>query len=62
MRYLLDKYILLWHAENINLNQSVLYVINNPTNLMYVGNVTLWKIMIKHGFGKLVLNFEINQF
>ncbi len=41
MRYLIDTHILIWHAENINLNQKELDIINDPLNTIYVSYTTL---------------------
>jgi PIN domain nuclease of toxin-antitoxin system len=35
MRYLIDTHVLIWHAENQNLSQEELDIINNPQNTIY---------------------------
>jgi PIN domain nuclease of toxin-antitoxin system len=62
MRYLIDTHILIWHAENQNLNQEELDIINNPQNTIYVSHATLWEMTIKVSIGKLKLNFAISDF
>ena len=39
MRYLLDTHVLIWHAENQNLSQNVLNIINNPENTIRINSV-----------------------
>ena len=62
MRYLLDTHVLIWHAENQQLNQDVLNIINEPTNEILISHATLWEMTIKVSIGKLKLNFPIADF
>ncbi len=62
MRYLIDTHVLIWHAENQNIKQSTLDIINNPDNTILVSHATLWEMTIKVSIGKLKLNFAINDF
>ena len=62
MHYLLDTHVLIWHAENQNLNQNVLNIINNPENTILVSHASLWEMTIKVSIGKLKLNFSIAEF
>lgn len=62
MRYLLDTHVLIWHAENQNLSQNVLNIINNPENTILVSHASLWEMTIKVSIGKLKLNFSIAEF
>lgn len=62
MRYLIDTHVLIWHAENQNLSQQVLDIINDPQNIIYVSHATLWEMTIKVSIGKLKLNFNIYEF
>ena len=62
MHYLLDTHVLIWHAENQNLSQNVLNIINNPENMILVSHASLWEMTIKVSIGKLKLNFSIAEF
>ena len=62
MRYLLDTHVLIWHAENQQLSQDILDIINEPTNTILVSHATLWEMTIKVSTGKLKLNFPIADF
>lgn len=62
MRYLIDTHVLIWHAENQNLSQQVIDIINDPQNIIYVSHATLWEMTIKVSIGKLKLNFDISEF
>jgi PIN domain nuclease of toxin-antitoxin system len=62
MRYLIDTHVLIWHAENQNLSQQVIDIINDPQNIIYVSHATLWEMTIKVSIGKLKLNFNISEF
>ena len=62
MHYLLDTHVLIWHAENQNLSQNVLNIINNPENTILVSHASLWEMTIKVSIGKLKLNFSIAEF
>jgi PIN domain nuclease of toxin-antitoxin system len=46
MRCLIDTHVLIWHAENQNLSQEELDIINNPQNTIYVSHATLWEMTI----------------
>ena len=62
MHYLLDTHVLIWRAENQNLSQNVLNIINNPENTILVSHASLWEMTIKVSIGKLKLNFSIAEF
>ena len=62
MRYLLDTHVLIWHAENRQFNQTILNIVNDPTNTILVSHATLWEMTIKVSIGKLKLNFPIADF
>jgi PIN domain nuclease of toxin-antitoxin system len=62
MRYLLDTHVLIWHAENHQMNQDALDIINDPTNTILISHATLWEMTIKVSVGKLKLNFPIADF
>lgn len=61
MRYLIDTHVLIWHAENHQLNTTALNIINDPANTIYVSHATLWEMTIKVSIGKLKLNFPISD-
>jgi PIN domain nuclease of toxin-antitoxin system len=62
MRYIIDTHVLIWHAENHNIRQSTLDLINDPNNTILVSHATLWEMSIKVSIGKLQLNFAIKDF
>jgi PIN domain nuclease of toxin-antitoxin system len=40
MRYLIDTHVLIWHAENQNIRQETLDIINDPKNTILVSHAT----------------------
>jgi PIN domain nuclease of toxin-antitoxin system len=56
MKYLLDTCTFLWASQQTAmLSSSVVAVINDATNDLYVSDVSLWEITLKHTTGKLPL-------
>lgn len=56
MRYLLDTHFVLWllfDAEKVS--SKIRVILENPKNEIYVSKISLWKISLKYGLGKLNL-------
>ena len=57
MNILLDTHILIWSIINpSNIPNKILSIIENLKNNIYVSQVSLWEIALKHSIGKLDLN------
>lgn len=56
MKYLIDTHILIWLAVSPEeISKSVLGIIENPGNEIYISTVSLWEIAIKQSIKKLDL-------
>ncbi len=56
MKYLIDTHILIWYMEgNAKLKDTEITIIDNPENLIYISNVSLWEMTIKSSLKKLDL-------
>ncbi len=56
MKYLIDTHILIWLAVSPEeISKSVLGIIENPENDIYISTVSLWEISIKQSIKKLDL-------
>ncbi len=62
MKYLIDTHVLIWHAENNTaLKPSILSILNDPANDLFVSHASLWEMAIKVSIGKLKLGYSIQQ-
>ena len=62
MKYIIDTHVLIWHAENNpSLKPSILSIINDPANDLFVSHATIWEMTIKVSIGKLKLAHSIQQ-
>jgi len=56
VRYLLDTCTFLWHAQQpAMLSPAAVAAINDPESQLFVSDVSLWEITLKHSAGKLPL-------
>lgn len=56
MRYLLDTCTFLWHAQQpAQLSPVAVAAINEAESELFVSDVSLWEIALKHSAGKLPL-------
>ncbi|MDB6003123.1 MAG: PilT-like protein [Prosthecobacter sp.] len=56
MRYLLDTCTFLWISQQPDkLSSAAAVVVNDARNELYVSDISLWEIMLKHSTGKLPL-------
>ena len=56
MKYLIDTHILIWLAISPDvISNSILEIVENPSNDLYVSTVSLWEIAIKLSIKKLDL-------
>ena len=56
MKYLLDTCAFLWLAlEPDRLSASVIRIINDPASRLFLSDVSVWEIVLKHAVGKLPL-------
>ena len=54
MKLLIDNQILIWfNLDNGKLKQRILDLITNPTNIVYVSQISLFEIAVKQNVGKL---------
>jgi PIN domain nuclease of toxin-antitoxin system len=54
MKFLIDTQILIWfNLDNGKLKQRILDLITNPTNVVYVSQISLFEIAVKQNVGKL---------
>ena len=61
MKYLLDTQVFIWWMEeNKRLPQKIKFIIDDPTNRIFISVVTPWEIIIKRKLKKLKVpkNFE----
>lgn len=57
--YLLDTHCLIWFQEdNPKITKEVMGIIQNPSNIIYLSQISLFEISIKQAIGKLP-HFEI---
>ncbi len=62
MKYLIDTHVLIWHGENNpTLKPSVLSILNDLQNEIFVSHASLWEIAIKTSLGKLKLGFPMTR-
>ena len=56
VRYLLDTCTFLWLAQQpAKLSQGAIAVIDHPASELFLSDVSLWEITLKHAAGKLPL-------
>ncbi|MBO4705677.1 MAG: type II toxin-antitoxin system VapC family toxin [Spirochaetaceae bacterium] len=56
MKYLIDTHILIWLAVSPEVvSKTILEIIENPSNEIYISTVSLWEIAIKLSIKKLDL-------
>ena len=56
MKYLIDTHILIWLAISPDvISDSILEIMENPSNDLYISTVSLWEIAIKLSIKKLDL-------
>jgi PIN domain nuclease of toxin-antitoxin system len=57
MKYLIDTHILIWLAVSPEeISKSIVEILENPQNEIYVSTVSFWEIAIKLAIKKLNLN------
>lgn len=62
MNYLLDTHTVLWAiTESPELSATVIRVLENPENQLYLSIASLWEIAIKLNLGKLRLTFSFSE-
>lgn len=60
MKYLLDTHTVLWYIEADNLlSKKAQNLIEDSKNVVYLSNISLFEISIKHKIGKLALQKSI---
>jgi PIN domain nuclease of toxin-antitoxin system len=53
MEYLIDTQILIWYQEeNRRLPVEIYDILNNPKNIIWIGQVSIYEIAIKKAIGK----------
>jgi PIN domain nuclease of toxin-antitoxin system len=53
MEYLIDTQILIWYQEdNRRLSFEIYEILNNPKNIIWIGQVSIYEIAIKKAIGK----------
>jgi PIN domain nuclease of toxin-antitoxin system len=53
MEYLIDTQILIWYQEdNRRLSSEIYDILNNPKNIIWIGQVSIYEIAIKKAIGK----------
>lgn len=53
MEYLIDTQILIWYQEeNRRLSAEIYEILNNPKNIIWIGQVSIYEIAIKKAIGK----------
>lgn len=53
MEYLIDTQILIWYQEeNRRLSVEIYDILNNPKNIIWIGQVSIYEIAIKKAIGK----------
>jgi PIN domain nuclease of toxin-antitoxin system len=53
MEYLIDTQILIWYQEeNRRLSNEIYDILNNPKNIIWIGQVSIYEIAIKKAIGK----------
>lgn len=73
MRYLLDTCVFLWVSQQPSmLSSAVTDACNDPASELFVSDVSVWEVVLKHSMGKLPLpclprtwipgKFEFHQF
>ncbi len=56
MKLLLDTHIFLWYITgDSNLSSTVLGLIRDPANDVYLSSISIWEIIVKYQLGKLPL-------
>jgi PIN domain nuclease of toxin-antitoxin system len=62
LNYLLDTHTLLWAiSESSELSESVIAVLENPENRLFLSVASLWEIAIKLSINKLRLTFPFDE-
>ena len=60
--YLLDTHVLIWiDSAPHYLSSGALDIIENPSNEIWISNVSLWEMQIKLQLGKLALSIPIAE-
>jgi PIN domain nuclease of toxin-antitoxin system len=53
MEYLIDTQILIWYQEeDKRLSAEIYEILNNPKNIIWIGQVSIYEIAIKKAIGK----------
>lgn len=56
VRFLLDTCAFLWMAQQPSMiSANATAAINDPTNELYLSDISIWEITLKHSMGKLLL-------
>jgi PIN domain nuclease of toxin-antitoxin system len=56
MKYLLDTCTFLWHSQQPSmLTTAAVVALNDPSSELYLSDVSVWEITMKHSTGKLPL-------
>jgi PIN domain nuclease of toxin-antitoxin system len=56
MKYLLDTCTFLWHSQQPSmLTTAAVVALNDPSSELYLSDVSVWEITMKHSIGKLPL-------
>jgi PIN domain nuclease of toxin-antitoxin system len=62
MNLLIDTHILIWYiAGHPNLNQTMIALLEDTENNLFISVASLWEIAIKVGKGKLDLGIEFHE-
>ncbi|HEY2648947.1 MAG TPA: hypothetical protein VGI38_07120, partial [Puia sp.] len=57
MRYLLDTHYLLWAmADSKRVSGSILDIISDPDQEVFVSTISLWEISLKSSLGKIKIS------
>ncbi len=62
MRLLLDTHAVIWYSlSSKQLPESVLNLINEPANEVYLSQGSIWEMQIKQDLGKLTLPISVRE-
>ncbi len=61
MRYLLDTHIFIWWMEEKRLSKTLMDLLGDPRNKIYLSVAAIWEIVIKHSKGKLKISKDIEK-
>ncbi|MVM40981.1 PIN domain-containing protein [Spirosoma sp. HMF3257] len=61
-RYLIDTHVLIWYMQgDERLSKNAIARLNEPSNVIWISQVSLWEITIKVSMGRLTIGIPFTE-